>query len=196
MRVGSVFYSAALVGGTQNAGALFRVTQAGAENILHSFDIAEGGEPTGLVLLGKHFYGTNYAGGLGYGTVFSATANGQVTILHVFTNGGDGGMPNGALLNVGGVLYGTTATGGGTGCAGKGCGTIYSVTADGTLTTMYTFKGGSDGAAPAGLADRRRWRALRHDIIRRRHRRGHCFQGFDQRRGRGASFVQGRHGRG
>jgi uncharacterized repeat protein (TIGR03803 family) len=52
---------------------------------------------------------------------------------------------------VGGTLYGTTQTGGGTGCeGGVGCGTVFKVTPKGVESVLYSFQGGSDGALPLG----------------------------------------------
>jgi uncharacterized repeat protein (TIGR03803 family) len=38
--------------------------------------------------------------------------------------------------------------GGGSGCGGYGCGTVFKLAPDGTETVIHSFKGGSDGAAP------------------------------------------------
>ena len=59
--------------------------------------------------------------------------------------------PNGPLTLVGGTLYGTT-TGGGSECADVkgGCGTVYSIDANGNETVLYRFKGRPDGAEPSG----------------------------------------------
>ena len=54
----------------------------------------------------------------------------------------DGTNPYGALVQgADGSLYGTTSTGGNTGvnCWLTGCGTIFKITLDGTLTTLYSF---------------------------------------------------------
>jgi uncharacterized repeat protein (TIGR03803 family) len=73
--------------------------------------------------------------------------SGQVfQVLHGFTNGADGGEPEGAL-NVGndGNLYGTTSSGG-----QWGGGTVFKLTQDGTLTTMASFDGTNYGNSPIG----------------------------------------------
>ena len=62
-----------------------------------------------------------------------------------------GGDPNGYHPRAGliaggdGDFYGTTEAGG-----PPNCGTVYKVAPDGTLTTLYAFTGGSDGANPIG----------------------------------------------
>lgn len=75
-------------------------------------------------------------------------------VLYSFKGGSaDGARPSAPLLNVNGVLYGTTSGGGGTGCT-NGCGTVFAVTTSGAETVLHNFEGGSDGADPvAGLVN-------------------------------------------
>jgi len=76
-------------------------------------------------------------------------------VLYNFQGGAsDGGHPWSGLIPDGqGGFYGTTTIGGGTGCSGNGCGTIFDVTSDGAEMVAYAFAGGSDGGAPyAALA--------------------------------------------
>lgn len=49
-----------------------------------------------------------------------------------------------------GVLYGTTYLGGGTGCGGVGCGTVFKVDKTGKVTIIYKFQGAPDGNSPIG----------------------------------------------
>jgi uncharacterized repeat protein (TIGR03803 family) len=111
---------------------------------------------------GGVLYGVTGGGGSGdcnCGTVFSlsppASPAGSWTeeVLHSFSGGADGAGPSGLTLGAGGVLYGTTATGG-----ASNAGTVYSVappTSPGgawTETVLYSFKGGpADGSAPEGV---------------------------------------------
>jgi len=71
-------------------------------------------------------------------------------VLYNFTGvNGDGSNPQAALISDNaGNLYGTTFSGGGTGCGGSGCGTVFKLSKSGTVTVLYSFKGGSDGADP------------------------------------------------
>jgi len=71
--------------------------------------------------------------------------------IHFFKGGSDGAFPYGGLIYVGGTLYGTTEGGGvsSSECP-HGCGTVFSVTPAGVEKVVYAFKGGSDGATPAG----------------------------------------------
>jgi uncharacterized repeat protein (TIGR03803 family) len=99
-------------------------------------------------------YGTTAAGGVhlcgsgGCGTVFSVTTAGVEKVLYSFGGGADGANPEAGLINIGGTLYGTTCEGGGSGCSGLGCGTIFSVTRSGTAKVLHSFGGSFDGAYP------------------------------------------------
>ena len=74
-------------------------------------------------------------------------------VLYTFKGGSDGSGPvAGLIMDAAGNLYGTTAAGGGTGCGGAGCGTVFKFAPAGTETVLYSFAGGTDGAYPeAGL---------------------------------------------
>jgi uncharacterized repeat protein (TIGR03803 family) len=108
---------------------------------LQSFDSTNGGSPeAGLVEgLNGSLYGTTQQGGVNSaGTVFAITPAGALTTLYNFCSIGvcaDGDDPvAGLALAANGDLYGTTP-GGGT----KGDGTVFKITASGTLTTLYSF---------------------------------------------------------
>lgn len=85
------------------------------------------------------------AGACALGFAVPALAD-SFDVLHVFQGRHDGGMPDSALTPDGqGNFYGTTSRGGSKTC---GCGSVFRIAADGTLTTIYSFEGGSDGAQP------------------------------------------------
>jgi uncharacterized repeat protein (TIGR03803 family) len=104
-----------------------------------------------------NLYGTTQQGGLNsQGTVFKISPSGTLTTLYNFcsqTNCSDGAYPYGGLvLGTDGNFYGTTSGGG----AGS-YGTVFKITPRGTLTTLYSFFNGADGAIPrsAGSSHRR-----------------------------------------
>ena len=110
------------------------------------------GSPTACVRGGINF---------GCGTVYSLTppashgGNWTETVLYSFNGGSDGAGPSGVTIGPGGVLYGTTPSGGAGSCD---CGTVFSVTpptspgGPWTKETLYSFSGSADGATPmAGL---------------------------------------------
>jgi uncharacterized repeat protein (TIGR03803 family) len=80
----------------------------------------------------------------GYQTIYSFAESGK-------SNDGDRPLAN--LVEVSGLLYGTTQIGGTTNAAcALGCGTVYRVSTSGEERVIYRFKGRSDGAGPvAGL---------------------------------------------
>jgi len=139
------------------------------ETVLHRFTAgSDGAFPYfGDVVLDQagSLYGTTaYGGGgsgcggnNGCGTVYKLTpSNGGWTesVLYSFQGGSDGAFPYaGVIFDQAGNLYGTTAYGGGSGCAGNGCGTVFQLTSSGSgwvENTLYSFQGGNDGASPFG----------------------------------------------
>jgi uncharacterized repeat protein (TIGR03803 family) len=99
-----------------------------------------------------NFYGTTaYGGASGFGTVFrlDAAAKEKKHVLHTFTGGADGANPYASLIrDSAGNLYGTTFAGGGTGCGGSGCGTVFMIDEKGHEIILYSFTGGTDGGNP------------------------------------------------
>jgi len=163
-------YGTTSIGGSHSCGentgcgTVFKLDPAGKETVLYNFK----GQPDGwnplvarLVRDAKgNFYGVTYYGGLnactyGCGTVFelSPTSKGKwkETVLYSFAGpGADGQNPYSTLiLDTNGNLYGTTEWGGGGMCFGIGCGTVFKLDKTGKETVLYSFTGGSDGAAPS-----------------------------------------------
>ncbi len=145
-----------LYGTTQYGGAsygtVFEIAPGGILQVLYTFTGgADGGSPlAGLVPWNGNLYGTTVGGGaFRLGTVFELTKKGEETVLHSFSGGSDGVSPfAGVISDKEGNLYGTTLGGGGTGCSGGGCGTVFEVTQSGTETVLFSF---TDGGPVAGL---------------------------------------------
>ncbi|MGC1381394.1 MAG: choice-of-anchor tandem repeat GloVer-containing protein, partial [Candidatus Baltobacteraceae bacterium] len=159
--VKGTLYGTTTEGGAYGQGTVFSITTHGTEKVLYSFGGGtDGAYPdAALVDVNGTLYGTTTEGGTyacgGYdcGTVFSVTTSGKEKVLYSFGGGTDGAYPYAELVEVNGTLYGTTIGGGGYGCLGGGCGTIFSITTGGSEKVLYSFKGGSgDGEYPkAGL---------------------------------------------
>ncbi len=136
-------------------GTVFKLDASGTETVLHSFGgVPDGSNPTARVILDAsgNLYGTTaYGGAHGYGTIFKIDAvTGDETILHNFAGGADGTNPNaGLVLDATGNFYGTTRYGG-QGCYGRGCGTVFELSATGQETILYRFRDVPDGASPLG----------------------------------------------
>ncbi|MFL6688697.1 MAG: choice-of-anchor tandem repeat GloVer-containing protein [Alphaproteobacteria bacterium] len=81
----------------------------------------------------------------------AALAADEFTVVHTFKGGSvDGDNPHSALTPDGlGNFYGTTANGGHKACY-EGCGTVFRIATDGTLTLLHSFTGGDDGNSPFG----------------------------------------------
>ena len=142
-------------GGAYGYGTVFGVMVSGSPIALYSFcavsGCPDGSNPYfGLVLATNgDLYGVTAAGGASKaGTVFEITPSGTLTTLHSFcaeNECADGSNPNAGLaLANNGDLYGSTQAGG-----ASGNGTIFKMTPSGTLTTLYSFSGDSDGNGPA-----------------------------------------------
>ncbi|MGH9495987.1 MAG: choice-of-anchor tandem repeat GloVer-containing protein, partial [Candidatus Sulfotelmatobacter sp.] len=104
-------------GGASNNGAVFRLTPAGQEIVLYSFQGGtDGSVPGAGVNIDGHgnLYGTTFLGGSSaVGTVFVLTSSGRERVLHSFKGGTDGASPASALVRDSkGILYGTTNAGG------------------------------------------------------------------------------------
>jgi uncharacterized repeat protein (TIGR03803 family) len=154
-------YGTASVGGAFRDGTVFRVSSAGKETVLLSFDGSDGWGPGGGLVRDSagNLYGTTIEGGEsgcpdGCGTVFVLEKTGQEKVLYGFSGPpADGSNPSGNLLrDTEGNLYGATAYGGrGPSCISElGCGTVFKVTPSGEETVLYSFSGGADGGVPPG----------------------------------------------
>ena len=147
-------YGTTTMGGSANAGVVFKVDPGGTETVLHNFTGgSDGTTPTGGLLEDKagNFYGTTSQGGTSNaGTLFKISAKGKYSVLHSFTGAAnDGKYPTytSLLTDSKGTLYGVTEEGG----AADG-GVLYKFTRTGKLTILHSFMGGtSDGCNVLGV---------------------------------------------
>lgn len=175
--VAGSLYGVTAFGGVDTCGSgcgtVFKLNPAtGHLRVLYSFRGGEDGfaPNSALAYLGGDLYGTTAVGGIpggpsgfGYGTLFKIDpVTGKKTTLHAFTGyPNDGSTPAAGLLNVGGILYGTTANGGSHNstyipCLG-GCGTVFTYDpATGNETIVQAFSGGDDGSNPSTVLTRLR----------------------------------------
>ena len=136
---------------------------AGKTKVLYSFcslpGCSGGSYPEGGVIVdsARNLYGTTNAGGDGFGTIFTLTAESGQWILktiYTFTPLEDGDGPTNLVFDDQGNLYGTTLYGGGSQtCSNGGCGTVFQlVPVNGVWTknVLYSFTGGADGSVPLG----------------------------------------------
>ena len=136
----------------RGCGTVFKISPSGTLTTLYNFcsqsDCADGTTPSGLIrAINGDLYGTTANGGShaspiwadGSGTVFKITPSGTLTTLYTFCSQApscpDGAVPLAGLVQAtDGDLYGTTGSGG-----ASGWGTIFRITPEGTLTTVYSF---------------------------------------------------------
>ena len=154
-------------GGNFGSGTVFKMTPHGVLTTLHSFcshpGCADGEWPFAALVQAPSgdFFGTTYFGGAngsGGGTIFKINPSGVLTTLYSFcsqVNCADGGNPYaGLVLAASGDLYGTTSCGGaGFGLCPDYGGTVFTISPEGPLTTLYSFCsqfGCTDGSNPDG----------------------------------------------
>ena len=149
-------YGTTKAGGT-NAGTVFKInTDGSGYAVLHQFSLTEDGKsPLAGLVEGADgaMYGTTFQGGTNgnnLGTVFRVNRDASgYAVLHSFTGiGGDGSLPEAALLMASdGTFYGTTSSG-----EVKNFGTIFKLAGDGggyEVVRQFSNSGG-DGSGPQG----------------------------------------------
>jgi uncharacterized repeat protein (TIGR03803 family) len=161
----SVLYGVTAQGGAANAGAVFSLTPPArsndpwSEQLLYAFrGTADGAHPLASLAIYKGvLYGVTESGGKGGGgSVFALSPPSHSgdpwteSVLHSFTNGADGGDPQGRLVIAsGGLLYGTTVHGG-----RFGQGTVFLLSAPASPggfwseQVLHNFGSSGDGANP------------------------------------------------
>jgi len=140
-------------------GTVYTVTAQGTVTTVHSFSGADGANPGKEAVVGTDgdVYGTTLFGGANNaGTVYTISSAGTFTLLYSFTGGDDGAYPKAQLVQGSdGNFYGTTLNGGGKAglkrCGTIGCGTVFKITPQGTLTTLHDFDGDPEPAVPGSL---------------------------------------------
>jgi uncharacterized repeat protein (TIGR03803 family) len=146
-------------------GTVFKMTPGGTLTPIYDFCVdatcSDGTNPNQFGSLALDTDGNLF--GMTESTVFKITPGGTLSTLHTFCsqypNCFDGFIyyPTGVVRGADGNFYGVTLGGGNNACYGypQNCGTIFTITPDGTLTTIYNFcaqPSCADGAQPsAGL---------------------------------------------
>jgi len=149
-------YGTAEDGGTGQVGTVFRISLAGAFEIVYNFRsqplCSDGQTPMGRLALGTNgnlFGATTYGGygegNGGYGVIYEITPEGLFKVLHLF-NVTDGAYPSSGLLAAtDGNFYGVCAYGG-----TYNLGTLFRVSPSGAFTVLHDFGGPNDGTIPTG----------------------------------------------
>ena len=131
-------YGVSAGGGT--SGTVYNVTAAGTPTVLTSLNSSTGDAAGCGLTLGSdgNFYGVAPQGGTSnVGTAYKVTPTGTLTVLHNFTNNGDGGTPTCPPVQANdGNFYGVT-TGFVSGI--QGVSTFYKITLAGAFSTLHIF---------------------------------------------------------
>jgi uncharacterized repeat protein (TIGR03803 family) len=115
---GTLYGETSSCGGSNRGGTIFKISSSGSGfKVLHTFKgkpDAAGPGYTGLTAFNGALYGVTSGGGSSdNGAVFRITTTGKETVLYSFKGGSsDGRQPQGVLLNVKGVMFGSTSQGG------------------------------------------------------------------------------------
>jgi uncharacterized repeat protein (TIGR03803 family) len=148
----------------EGAGSVFKLTLGGTLTTVYKFcsggdspKCSDGSRPSGALIQATNgnLYGTTGTGGLkgagtGAGIIFSLTTAGDLTVLYNFCSQPgciDGEGPMGLVQAANGDFYGAAGDGG-----YNHYGTLFSITPNGTQTTLHVFqrKCCGDGAYPVG----------------------------------------------
>jgi uncharacterized repeat protein (TIGR03803 family) len=136
-------YGTTSLGGTSSVGTLFQFSAAGKFTVLHNFTTGEEGLITLMLAGDGSLYGTTSSGDNSGGRIFRLASGGDFTTIYSFCSlagCADGSSPQEPLVQGSdGNLYGTASSGGAT-----GNGTIFKITPEGKLTTLYNFCLNSD----------------------------------------------------
>jgi uncharacterized repeat protein (TIGR03803 family) len=155
-----VFWGTTLDGGANSAGTLFKISSTpGSFRSVYSFcaqpKCVDGSAPQAALIrtAGGFLLGTTSGGGTSgfWGTAYKITSAGPLTLHSFCTQTGcpDGSDPGTLIQAADGKFYGVAGNGG----KNKG-GTIFTMTQDGTVSTLYSFcsqANCADGNGPIDL---------------------------------------------
>ena len=166
MDANGALYGTASTSNGQPIGVVFQLVppkiagETWSYNVIHAFGApGDGANPQSDLIVGTKgaLWGTTVAGGTGFGTVYQLAPPvvGGVwgeTVIYTFTGGADGAQPYAGLAaDLNNNIFGATYTAG-----TSNAGTVFKLSPpvkgrpSWTETTLYTFKGTTDGLNPLG----------------------------------------------
>ena len=147
-------------GGVNDMGCVFQLTPAGVFTIVHSFDGMDGTFPQYGLTLARDgsLYGTTVRGGdSNAGTIYRIDRYGVFSVLYSFEPAITGASPTRLIQARNGHFYGVATMGGTPPSPGVfGGGTVFRMTASGSVTVLHTFtQGAAEGDYPVGVVQAR-----------------------------------------
>ena len=142
------FYGISSAGGTNNAGTIFKYSEAGFEVLYNLSPSTDGSNSNGdmVEISNGVFIGTTAsAAEFNGGSIFRFSLDDGFSTLHNFQPALDGGNPSGAIAFNNNIIYGTCSNGG-----SAGFGTCFSYNLNGLFSVQHNFEGGEMGAYPQG----------------------------------------------
>lgn len=144
-----LIYGTEPTGGANSAGVLFTLSPSGQYTPIYTFSGSDGAQPNARLVIdskGTAYGTTEFGGDQGVGTVFAISAQGQLLLSDSLQAGTDGSYPlDGLAVGTDHAGYGTTSQG----AIAPGNGTLFRVTAGGTLGVVYSFLSSpTDGHCP------------------------------------------------
>ncbi len=143
--------------GSQGCGTVFEYSASGTFRVLYSFNGPNGTfgadvatPASGLIVdsAGNLYGAAEHGPGATGGGAYVVQPNGDEQWLCGFPYSAVGAV----TLDGRGDLFGSLQTGGGTGCGGAGCGSLYEITSADACGDLYNFPGGAQGDTPlAGM---------------------------------------------
>jgi uncharacterized repeat protein (TIGR03803 family) len=128
------FYGTTYNGGANGGGTVFKLTPKGELTTLYSFPYGANVSAGLIQAANGYLYGVTQAAGLGYGGVFKISTKGEFTNVYEFPGPVGPLLMTALIQDTNGDFYGTTYGGG-----AHGLGSVFKMTAGGTLTTLYSF---------------------------------------------------------
>ena len=136
-------------GGCCTPSTVYKYTPEGVFSVIYTFDSAHGTWANSIIQGpdGNLYVTCNEGGASDNGTVVKLTTVGKLLDYYSFPGGAAGGsLPGGLVLASDGNYYGSTLQGG-----AAGDGTIYRLTPDYKVTTLYTFNPRHNGGKNPGF---------------------------------------------
>ena len=137
------YYGTTVMGGSANAGVLYKISTAGTYTVLHQFaGGSDGANPYGPPIQASdgNFYGATAGSGATNATIYKYTSSGAYSVIYTFGESTTGYWVYGLTQGTDGLLYATSNSG-----AAENSGALVKLTTSGVLKGTHTFNPSNDG---------------------------------------------------